>query len=129
MSRKTIVTEGSKGMYEQFHFADATISDGHLFCSGVIGTAAGGRVPESVQEEFRTAWQKVGQVLAEAGAGYGDIVEYTSYHVGLQAHLADFMKARDEVLFEPWPAWTAIGITELAVPGARVEIRITAKLP
>ncbi|MBW1852913.1 MAG: RidA family protein, partial [Deltaproteobacteria bacterium] len=39
-----------------------------------------------------------------------------------------FMKARDEVLSEPWPAWTAIGISELAVPGARVEIRVIAQL-
>ena len=30
-------------------------------------------------------------------------------------------------LSEPWPAWTAIGITELAVPGAHVEIRVTAQ--
>ena len=38
------------------------------------------------------------------------------------------MAVRDEFLSEPWPAWTAIGITELAMPGAHVEIRVTAKL-
>ena len=43
--------------------------------------------------------------------------------------MADFMEVRDKYLREPWPAWTAIGITELAVPGAHVEIRVTAKLP
>jgi enamine deaminase RidA (YjgF/YER057c/UK114 family) len=67
-------------------------------------------------------------VLKEAGLGFEDIVEYTSYHVGLNEHIRAFMKARDEVLSDPWPAWTAIGITELAVPGARVEIRIIAQL-
>jgi enamine deaminase RidA (YjgF/YER057c/UK114 family) len=39
-----------------------------------------------------------------------------------------FMKVRDEVLSEPWPAWTAIGISELFIPGARVEIRVIAQL-
>jgi enamine deaminase RidA (YjgF/YER057c/UK114 family) len=42
--------------------------------------------------------------------------------------MGDFMSVRDEVLSEPWPAWTAIGISELAIPGARVEIRVTAAL-
>jgi hypothetical protein len=38
LSTKVVVTEGSKVMYELFHFADATVSDGHVFCSSVIGT-------------------------------------------------------------------------------------------
>ena len=129
MSTETIVTASSKAMYDQFHFADATVCNGFILCSGVLGTGEGGKVPESVLEEFQNAWRRVGEVLAEAGAGYSDIVEYTTYHVDLQANLADFMKARDEVIAEPWPAWTAIGITELAVPGAHVEIRVNAVKP
>jgi len=46
--------------------------------------------------------------------------------VGLQEHIGAFMKVKDEFIKEPYPAWTAIGITELAVPGARVEIRVRA---
>jgi enamine deaminase RidA (YjgF/YER057c/UK114 family) len=29
---------------------------------------------------------------------------------------------------EPYPAWTAIGVSALAIPGALVEIRATARL-
>jgi enamine deaminase RidA (YjgF/YER057c/UK114 family) len=36
------------------------------------------------------------------------------------------MKVRDEFISAPWPAWTAIGVSELAVPGARVEVRVVA---
>ena len=89
----------------------------------------GGKVPDDIKQEFHNAWAGVGNVLAAAGLGFGDIVECTTYHVGLQANMADFMAVRDEYLSEPWPAWTAIGITELAVPGAHVEIRVTARLP
>lgn len=123
MSNQTIVTESSQKTYDRFHFSDATVSDGHIFCSGVIGSG------ETVLEEFRNAWKKIGEVLAEAGAGYDDIVEYTSYHVGLQEHMGDFMQARDEVLSEPWPAWTAIGITALAMPQGHVEIKVVARKP
>lgn len=115
-------------IYDRFHFSQAVRSGRTLYCSGQIGTAADGSVPPEFADEARNAWAAVGAVLGEAGLGYADIVEYTSYHVGLQETLPGFMAARDAVLVEPWPAWTAIGITELAVPGARLEIRVTARL-
>jgi enamine deaminase RidA (YjgF/YER057c/UK114 family) len=128
MSIETVVTESGQFMYDNFHFSEATKSNGFLLCSGVIGTDGKGKVPEDIKEEFRNAWAGVGRLLAECDIGYADIVECTTYHVGLQANIEDFMSVRDEFLSEPWPAWTAIGITELAVPGSHVEIRVTARL-
>jgi len=128
MAIKTVVTESGKFAYDRFHFAQATESNGFLLCSGVIGTGADRKLPSDIKEEFRNAWRSIGQLLKEAGLGFGDIVECTTYHVGLQAHMADFMAVRDEFLKAPWPAWSAIGITELAVPGAHVEIRVTAQM-
>jgi len=129
MAIKTIVRDSAKVLYNNFHFSEAIESGGFLLCSGIIGTGQGGKVPDDISEEFDNAWSDVISLLKEAGSDAGDIVEYTSYHVGLKATMADFMEVRDKYLAEPWPAWTAIGITELAVPGARVEIRVTAKLP
>ena len=111
-------------MYDAYHFAPAVRANGLLLCSGQIGTSPDGSVADSPLDEFRQAWVHVGRVLEHAGLSYDNILEYTTYHVGLQEHLQDFMKARDEVIREPWPAWTAIGVSELAVPGARVEIRV-----
>ncbi|MGK0273337.1 MAG: enamine deaminase RidA (YjgF/YER057c/UK114 family) [Cocleimonas sp.] len=51
-----------------------------------------------------------------------------TYHVGLRANLESFMSVKDEFIFEPFPAWTAVGVSELAKEGAIVEIRVTAKL-
>jgi len=128
MSIETVVTDSGQFMYDNFHFSEATKSNGFLLCSGVIGTGEHGKVPEDIKEEFRNAWTAVGKLLAECDIGYADILECTTYHVGLQANMGDFMSVRDEFLSEPWPAWTAIGITELAIPGAHVEIRVTARL-
>ena len=125
---KTIVREQAQALYDNFHFAEAVSRDGFLFCSGVIGTGNGGEIPEDVSEEFRHAWRAIEGLLQHAGIDLNHIVEYTSYHVGLQAHLEQFMAVRDEFLTAPWPAWTAIGIQELAVPGAHVEIKVTAAL-
>ncbi len=128
MSIDRVVTESGKFMYERFHFAEGTISNGHIFCSGVIGQDAKGKLPDDISDEFRNAWQKIDALLKEAGSDLDHIVELTSYHVGLQAHMTEFMAVRDEFLKAPWPAWTAIGITELAAPGAHVEIKVVASL-
>lgn len=128
MSIDTVVPASGKSAYKNFHFSQAVKAAGLLLCSGQIGTQPDHSVPETAEEEFRNAWKAVGIVLKEAGLGFEDIIEYTSYHVNLNQHIQAFMKIRDEVLNEPWPAWTAIGITELAVPGARVEIRVIARM-
>ena len=126
MTRDVVIPEQNERTYEAFHFAPAVRASGLLICSGQIGTGADGSIPESPEEEFRNAWTAVGRILAEAGLSYDDIVETTTYHVNLNEHLQSFMAIRDEFISPPWPAWTAIGITELAVPGARVEIRVMA---
>ena len=127
MAIKTINPKESKFLHDNYHFSQAVRSGELLLCSGQIGTGADNKVPADLSEEFTNAWNKVESVLKTAGVDFSDILEYTSYHVGLQATMATFMKVRDQFLKEPWPAWTAIGITELAVPGAHVEIRVTAR--
>jgi enamine deaminase RidA (YjgF/YER057c/UK114 family) len=128
MSIDTVVPESGRSAYKNFHFSQAVKTNGLLLCSGQIGTKPDHSVPETAEEEFRNAWKAVEMVLKEAGMGFEDIIEYTSFHVNMNQHIQAFMKMRDEVLSEPWPAWTAIGITELAVPGARVEIRVIARM-
>ncbi len=127
MPHDVIVPESSKALYNNFHFAPAVRSGDLILCSGQLGTGADGKIPESVEEEFRLAWEGIGVVLNAADLNFDNIIELTSYHVGLQAHMNTFMKVKDEFIGEPYPAWTAIGITELAVPGARVEIRVVGR--
>ncbi|XOV84594.1 MAG: RidA family protein [bacterium] len=117
---ENIIPRSMQKSYETFHFAPARKHNGVIYFSGQIGSG------DTEAEEFRSAWELVGTILREAGLNYEHIIEFTSYHVGLQSHIGEFMKVKDEFLKEPYPAWTAIGITELAVPGARVEIRVVA---
>jgi enamine deaminase RidA (YjgF/YER057c/UK114 family) len=48
-------------------------------------------------------------------------------HVDLRRHLHAFIKVKDEFVRPPYPAWTAIGITELITEGTLVEIRAVAR--
>jgi len=128
MAIKSVVTESGKYTYDNFHFSQASVSDGVVYCSGVVGSNAKGKMPETIEEEFENAWHSIGEILTASGSNYANIIEYTSYHIGMQGHIAAFMQARDKVLSAPWPSWTAIGTTELAMPGAHVEIRVIARV-
>ena len=125
---QSVVTPAGRFAYDRLHYSEAILADGFVFCSGVIGTGDKGRLPDDVEEEFDLAWRKVDALLTEAGSSLAGIVECTTYHVGLNEHIGVFSRVRDRYLAEPWPAWTAIGISELAVPGAHVEIRVTARV-
>ena len=138
MSRETVNTESFGRIADRMHFAQGVKANGFLFCSGVIGfDPATGRACDSAEDEFRAAFGNIGEVLGAAGAGFDDVVEMTTYHVAAAtpeehgANIAAFGRIKDEYLGAepPFPAWTGITVTGLALPGSRAEIRIVAKLP
>lgn len=67
-------------------------------------------------------------VLAEAGAGFADIVDSTLYIVDLPANAATMAKVKDDFIKPPYPASTWIGVSALVYPRARAEIKVTARL-
>jgi enamine deaminase RidA (YjgF/YER057c/UK114 family) len=126
--RRTIIPKGMEFYYEQFHFAPAVREGKNLYCSGQIGWAGPGhKPPADPKEQFTLAFENLKQVLEAAGADFDDVVEITTFHVGMQ-HLGVFGAVKADFLKEPYPAWTAIGVAELAIPGALVEIRATGRL-
>jgi enamine deaminase RidA (YjgF/YER057c/UK114 family) len=123
-----VIPAAMRGMYDDFHFAPAVRAGDLLLCSGQIGIGPDGRAITDPEAQFDAAFAAVGAVLGGAGLGFADVVEMTTFHVGLREHLGAFMRAKDRVLPEPFPAWTAIGVSELAVPGGLAEVRVTAQL-
>ena len=70
-------------------------------------------VSDDPETQFRDTFKFVAMHLEAAGLHFSDIVEMTSYHVGLRKHLNTFIKIKDEFVRAPYPAWTAIGVAEL----------------
>lgn len=124
---KEVVPDWMRPIHQAWHFTPAVIDGDHLRCSGMIGLRPDLTVPSDPVEQFTLAFENLDRLLAEAGLTFADVVELTSYHVGLQAHAEAFMAVKDRYLTAPYPAWTAVGISELAVPGALVEIQATAR--
>ena len=125
---KRIIPPSMQGFYDDYHFAPAVVDGSHLRCSGVIGIdLAAGKVSEDPTTQFTRAFDNLAEVLAAGGVSFADITEMTTFHVNLQQHLAAFMQVKDRYIKDPYPAWTAIGTPELAIPGGLVEIRVTAR--
>jgi enamine deaminase RidA (YjgF/YER057c/UK114 family) len=124
--RRTIVPDEMKNFYQQFHFSPAVRVGKTVHCSGQVGNAPDGTLDPDPAKQISQAFENVKTVLEEAGASLKDIVEITSFHVGLNDHIGVFMQVKDGYVKEPYPAWTAVGVAELAF-GALVEIKVTAR--
>lgn len=114
--------------YLQYHFSPGFEAGGFLFVSGQIGLHPSGLVPSDPSEQARIAFERLGAVLAEAQLSYDDIVSITSHHVGDVAGIFDWFPAvKDVFLAPPYPAWTAIGVSGLAIPELVIEISAIAR--
>ena len=111
----------------RFGFSAAVKSPPFIFVSGQVGSDADGTVPDDPEVQIENAFTKLGAVLDAAGAGFDDIVEMTTYHVGMRDHIQDFVAVKSKYIHEPFPAWTAIGVSELAFPGLLIEIRVIVR--
>ena len=123
-----VIPSEMQAMYDNFHFAPAVKDGDRLFCSGVIGLGPDGKASSDPETQFAQAFESLKSVLSAAGASFGDVVDITTFHVGLQQNIRAFTKVKDRYVSAPYPAWTAIGISELAFPGGLVEIKAIARL-
>jgi len=121
---EVIVPEGWQQIYNDWHFAPAVKIDGRVYLSGVVASPRDGD-PEA---GYRHAFEQISIILRASGASLNDIVEMTTFHTDLQAQLPAFTAVKDQFIRAPYPAWTAIGITELAVPDGIVEIKVIAHI-
>lgn len=117
-----IIPDGWEEIYENWKFAPALKIDGRIYVSGVVAAPQDG----DLKEGYRRAWRTIEQMLVKAGASLDDIVEMTTFHTNLSEHLQGFGEVKDEFIKAPYPSWTGIGISELAVPTGIVEIKVIA---
>ena len=106
-------------------YSPGVIAEGRfLYVSGQGPERDGELVKGTIEEETRIVLENLGTVLAEAGAGYADVVRCGVF----LADLGDF-EAMNTVYAgffpEPLPARTTVGAT---LPGIKVEIDCVAVL-
>lgn len=124
MKRRLVNPPGTEGLYRSWHFSQAVRVGDTIWVSGQVGSGPKG-VVSGIEAQARLAFENLRAVLAEAGAGLADVVELVTYHVDMR-EMPVFSKVKQEFFPESYPAWTAVGVTALALPELRVEVRATA---
>lgn len=124
--RTVVVPKAAQAMYDQFHFAQATRVGDTIWVSGQVGVDADMRPAAGMAAQARLAFEGLRTVLAEAGASLGDVVELTTFHTDLRGEMSEFGAVKDAFFPSNYPSWTAVGTTQLALPGLVVEVRAVA---
>ena len=114
--------------YESTHIPAAVRDGSRLYVTGHTGEDSDGNFSTDPDTQIRQTFHNVAATLSEAGISWVDVTELTSYHVGLQAQADALIAIAGEFLLDPYPAWTAVGVTELIDEGAVVEISCVASM-
>ena len=127
-SSNVLMAESERGrqFQEEYGFADAVIVGDTIHLSGLVAGLAPGET--DMKPAFERVYRHIGAILKRAGAGYGDIVDMTSFHTDVEAQLKPMAEVHKTHVKAPYPAWTAIGVAKILGNGI-TEIKITAKRP
>jgi reactive intermediate/imine deaminase len=111
------------------HYTDAVRAGNLLFVSGCVPVDADGNlVAGDVLAQTKQVFRNIALVLDAAGAGFGDVVKVTVFLTDIDDRRA-VNTVRQEVFGAARPASTLVEVSELAVPGARIEVEAIAWLP
>lgn len=121
--------DGKNTFIDDFRAAPAVRAGDFVYISGVVGYIRPDedRTPEAYEAAIRDTFNRVAEALAPAGADWGNVIEMTTFHVGMREHQEIFRKVREEFVAEkPYPAWTGVGVEKLWADPLFVEIRVVA---
>jgi 2-iminobutanoate/2-iminopropanoate deaminase len=121
-----------EGLYDstERQYVHAVVADGTLYMSGQVATDADGDVVgEDIEAQTRQAFENVGRILEEAGAGFEDVVKVTSYLVDIHGDYDGYKRAFAEFFDDPLPCHTMLGVADLAREEFLVELEVEAPLP
>ena len=114
--------------FERYGYSPAVAAGGLLFIAGVVGARTDGSIADTVEEQAELIFTRISEILRLAGLSTSDLVEITSYHVGVSSTLPALTRAKDRHLSGPLPAWNIIGVESLASPSLKLEVRSVAAM-
>lgn len=79
-----------------------------------------------LETQLRQTFDRIGLVLKAGGASFKNVVMLRAYFTNMKRALPLYRKVRLDYLVKPYPASTAVGVTELAVAGLEIEIEAVA---
>lgn len=126
MNPTTIIDPGWK-WDRPYGYSQGVRAGNLVFVSGQIPVDGEGKVvnPDDIRMQTKQVFENIKTVLKAADLGLDDIVEIVSYHTNME-DLGAMNEVKAEYLPRDFPAWTALGVTALAMPGQMLEIKVVA---
>jgi enamine deaminase RidA (YjgF/YER057c/UK114 family) len=114
-------------MRDTYHYSQGVQVGDLVFVTGQGGWNAEFEIPDDVGVQIRHAFRNVETVLAEASLTWADVIDITTYHVGIdESVLATVVEELRSHCPDHQPLWTVIGVAALALPAMKVEITANA---
>ncbi len=116
--------------YHRYTFPPAVRRGNLLFISGLTAVDDDGNLVGAgdIVAQTRYIYRRMGEILAAAGAGFGDVVKTTDYITTTENYRAT-ADVRREVFGDRFPAATGVIVAGLLRPGALIEIDAIAVVP
>ena len=108
--------------------AGVSVPAGRLvFISGIVAMDESGEViaPGDMEAQTRHVFDRMGELLLEAGAGFQDVVKITTFVTDMSKY-AGFSKVRGEVFQDGYAASATVGANALVKEGLLVEVEAIA---
>ncbi len=113
---------------EAVGYSTAVIHGDTIYLSGVVAGPMEGE--EGMEPAFTRAFEHLTRTLERLGATWDDVLVFDTFHQGpMGPQLDALVPVKNRYITAPFPAWTAVGVTELYEPTALVEIRLTVRNP
>jgi enamine deaminase RidA (YjgF/YER057c/UK114 family) len=114
-------------LWQEWGFSDAIVIDNMVYLSGVVASTKDG--DKGLEDAYARAFDKLGSILAKAGASWDDVIDITSFHTDLKSQMPAIVTVKNRYVHAPFPAWTAVQVSRLIPDRGITEIKLVAKLP
>lgn len=124
VKQQLINPPGTEVVYKRMQFSQAVKVGDMMWVSGQTGLDEHWKPAEGIEKQAELAFQGLEKIIGEAGGTLADIVELVTYHTSMK-DIKGFSKVKAKFIPADFPAWTAVGVTELVMPGLLVEVKAT----
>ncbi len=124
LKQELINPKGTEAIYQMLQFSQAVKTGNMLWVSGQVGVDDSFEIADGIEAQSRKAFENLQRVIEEAGGTLKDIVELVTYHTSM-SDMKTFSDVKSEFIPDNFPAWTAVGVTELVLHGLMIEIKAT----
>jgi 2-iminobutanoate/2-iminopropanoate deaminase len=127
---KQVISAADVLGYEQFGFTNCVRYKDVFYLSGIASLDVQGRViGQDIEAQTAKTFENIERILRAGGSSLDQILQMTSFVVGLESNGARYVAARKRMLTAHNYTSAVIGVSALMMAGLLVEVQCCAAVP